>query len=137
MEFIIDTCVVIDYFRQKPIASEVFKRLLKSHSLYFSSITVFELYVGIQPDTKRSDLLDALVEFVGVVPFDAVCAKKVADIERYLRERGEVISPKDTFIAATGVAHDMPVITSNNQHFDRLKDLVSYNTRSILDLLQK
>jgi len=137
MEFIVDTCIVIDYFQKKPQSSEVFRRLLKSHSVFFSSITVFELYVGIKPETRRSELLDALVELVRVLSFDTICAKEAADIERDLRDRGEVISPKDIMIAATGIVHDMPILTSNIQHFNRLKTLVLYDAKSVLDILSQ
>ncbi len=123
MEFLVDTCVVIEYFLGKEPSRTVFRRLLQENAVYFSALTVFELCIGIEPDTKREEAINTLFEIVKVFPFDTNCAKKAGAIERMLRSKGKTIGPGDTMIAATGLAHDLPVLTLNDSHFKRVDGL--------------
>lgn len=137
MEFIVDTCVIIDYLKKKPVSSEVFKRLIKNHTVYFSSISVFELFVGIKEEEKRKTIKENLLGLVKILPFDSECAQIAAVIERELREKGQVIGPKDTMIAAKSLAKKVPIVTSNIRHFKRIENLDLYGTKELLEKLEK
>jgi len=39
---------------------------------------------------------------------------------RYLRDQGRLIGANDLWIAATGLAYDMPVVTRNLEHYRRV-----------------
>ena len=47
---------------------------------------------------------------------------------RYLRVNGSLIGANDLWIAATGIAYGMPVVTRNVSHFRRVPglDVLSY-----------
>ncbi|HUP21525.1 MAG TPA: type II toxin-antitoxin system VapC family toxin [Thermoanaerobaculia bacterium] len=42
---------------------------------------------------------------------------------RYLSENGLLIGANDLWIAATAIAHDVPLVTANERHFARVPDL--------------
>ena len=42
---------------------------------------------------------------------------------RHLHDNGRLIGANDLWIAATGLAHHMPVVTRNVEHFRRVPDL--------------
>lgn len=44
-------------------------------------------------------------------------------IYRHLRDNGQLIGSNDLWIAATALAHDMPLVTRNLDHFRRVPDL--------------
>jgi tRNA(fMet)-specific endonuclease VapC len=42
---------------------------------------------------------------------------------RHLRDNGNLIGANDLWIAATGLAYEMPVVTRNVEHFKRVPGL--------------
>lgn len=48
---------------------------------------------------------------------------KAADIYADLSARGELIGDADILIAATALAHGLGVVTNNEDHFRRIRDL--------------
>jgi predicted nucleic acid-binding protein len=44
-------------------------------------------------------------------------------ISRYLRESGQMIGANDMWIAATAIAHDLPLLTRNEREFRRVPGL--------------
>jgi len=44
-------------------------------------------------------------------------------IYRQLQERGTLIGANDLWIAATALAHDLPLVTRNAKEFGRIRDL--------------
>jgi len=78
-----------------------------------------------------------LLGLVKILPFDSECAQIAAEIERELREKGQVISPKDRMIAAKSLANKIPIMTSNIPHFKRIGKLNLYGTQELLEKLEK
>ena len=50
-------------------------------------------------------------------------ARVASRIRRTLRQRGELIGDFDVLIAATAVVADIPVVTDNTRHFERVDGL--------------
>jgi len=46
-----------------------------------------------------------------------------AEVYHDLRKRNKMIEFRDLFIAATAIAHDLPVLTLNKKHFERIKGI--------------
>jgi tRNA(fMet)-specific endonuclease VapC len=53
-------------------------------------------------------------------------AEKFAEIRSYLRRRGQLISDFDILIGATALYYDLPVLTNNRKHFERIPDIKIY-----------
>lgn len=58
-----------------------------------------------------------------VLPFDSACVSTAVDIYRDLRPSNRLIALPDLFIAATAIAHNVPLLTLNLSHFERVSDL--------------
>ncbi len=52
--------------------------------------------------------------------------EKFAEVRSYLRRRGELISDFDILIGATGLHHDLTLLTYNTRNFRRIPDLKLY-----------
>ena len=48
---------------------------------------------------------------------------RYGQLYRYLSEHGLLIGTNDLWIAATAIAHDVPLVTGNDRHFTRVPDL--------------
>lgn len=118
-----DTCVVIGFLRGAEPDQSCLSRLLTAGEALVTSITVFELMLGLKDKGRREQSLLKLFDFTGVLPFDREAAETAAEIERALRRKGMVIGTRDTFIAAICVAHRLPLVTGNVEHFSRIPGL--------------
>jgi predicted nucleic acid-binding protein len=97
---------------------------LESHGdarLYLSFIVAGELAGGISMrDRGRWET------FLGpfyVLPSTADVSWQYGRAFRHLRHNGRLIGTNDLWIAATGLAYQMPVVTRNVEHFRRVPDL--------------
>jgi predicted nucleic acid-binding protein len=100
-------------------------RFLADHpddALYLTFTVAGELAAGVEGDGRaRWEEL--------VAPFHVLgCSLDVCwhygQLERHLREVGLLIGSNDLWIAATGVAHSLPVVTANERHYRRVPGLV-------------
>ncbi|MBK9490750.1 MAG: type II toxin-antitoxin system VapC family toxin [Haliscomenobacter sp.] len=58
-----------------------------------------------------------------ILPFDAVVNEKAVEIYQTLKSSGNLIELRDLFIAASALAHDLPLATLNVKHFERVNGL--------------
>ncbi len=58
-----------------------------------------------------------------IVPVDTAVAARYGALSRRLREAGESIGANDTWIAATALAEECPLLTRNVGHFGRVEEL--------------
>jgi len=126
LEVIVDTSVIIDFLRGRASEREWFTTLLKRRCGGITAITVFELYVGIDPDSKRDRRLRKLMDHLTILPLDNAAAEAAGGVERELRARGESIGVADILIAGICLVHDLPIATRNTAHFRRVPGLKLY-----------
>ncbi len=119
---VVDTDIIIDYLKKRQPGAELLKKAYLKHRIHITSITVYELLYGVQRSGKTG-LIDRLLRFVTVVPLDEVAAGKAAAIHYSLRSKGMDIGVKDSFIAGICEAHNMPLLTRNVKHFNRIPGL--------------
>lgn len=118
----VDTDVIIDYLRKKQPGAELLKKAYLKHTIYVTSITVYELLYGVQKSGKTA-LINRLLRYVTVAPFDEEAARKTAVIHYELASKGVDIGVKDSFIAAICEVHSLPLLTRNVKHFKRIPGL--------------
>lgn len=122
-EVLIDTSLLIDFFRRRDKADTALFGLLDRHRrVSVSVITVFEFEVGIQSERQRREY-EQLTGPFDVLPIDEACTAEAVTIYRDLKRRNELIELADLLIAATARRYALPVATLNRQHFERVMSL--------------
>ena len=130
MSFLVDTTVLSEFTKPRP-DDAVLAWLMgcDTDSLYLSTITIFEVQVGIEllPEGKRKRNLARWLEeeipdtYDGrILPVSAEVATAGARIVALARKQGWNDLEMDALIAATALIHEMPVVTINRKHFERM-----------------
>jgi len=120
---LLDTSVVIDLGLCEPetLPSEPF----------ISTVTLAELGVGPlvarshDERRNRQHVLQLAESTFEPLPFDASCARHFAAVASSLRENGRKHTARafDALIAATALAHDLPLYTRNPRDFEEIAGL--------------
>jgi len=122
---ILETSFLIDLEREALRAAEgpahAFLKSKAGRRLYITVTVAGELAAGPSADDR-----DRWERFIA--PFHILaCTKDVCweygRAYRYLRDNGLQIGSNDLWIAATGLAHGMPVVTRNERHYRRVPGL--------------
>lgn len=120
---LLDTSILIDYFRKRKKSKSTFYLLYKEkqYSFAVSTITVYEIMVGSSSDQKKfwSDLL---TDF-DIFSFNTEIAQTAATLQQQLIAKNEMIDIPDLFIGATALHHHLKVATLNKKHFERIAGL--------------
>jgi predicted nucleic acid-binding protein len=119
---VIDTSIFIDYLRAKDKKNTVLYKCPSSKKIYISSVTLYELLMGATNEQKRLDV-QLLTEDTIVLPFDEEVSIRASEIYHDLRKTNKMIEFRDIFIAATCLIHNLPIKTTNINHFQRIKGL--------------
>lgn len=123
MAVVTDTSIIIGFLKGHQPEVDYVERALRNGTLTITAISVFELKVGLIPDSKREKLLEKFFGQVTILPFDGPAAMAAAEVENTLRARGEVIGVPDTLIAGICLARNLPLYTLNGEHFRRVSGL--------------
>lgn len=105
--------------------------------VFISAITLAELSVGplvAESETERADRLGVLQHAeasIDALAFDASAARAFGRVSADLRIAGRQSSSRalDALIAATALAHGMPLVTANARDFEGIRGL------EVIDLL--
>lgn len=119
---VVDTDVIIDFFRDIAPASEVFSGLISLEKAAMTAISVFELYAGIE-GAKRLRQIETLLQEITVLPLNAIEAAIGGRIYTQLKSKGQLVGNHDILIAAICVANDLPLYTKNIAHFCKIKGI--------------
>lgn len=130
-EILVDTSILIAHLRAKSKEKTLFEQAVEEYNqIYISAITAWEIEYGALRAGRPSDLTD-LLELVEVLPFGLAEARAAAKIYKELKARNREIGIRDTFIAGTCVANNLPFLTTNLEHFGRVNGLrVLFSTRT-------
>lgn len=85
-------------------------------------INLFELECGAETDDERL-LIRELLQTLEVRVIDALVAVEAAAIDRELRRTGQRIETRDTLIAGFARSYNIPLVTRNRRHFERVAGL--------------
>jgi tRNA(fMet)-specific endonuclease VapC len=88
---------------------------------FVSVLTLMELLRGIESE-KRQVVRKMLEEAFRVINIDDSIIQTYCEIYRSLKQRGELLPDADLIIAATAIAYDLEIKTSDI-HFHRLEAL--------------
>jgi predicted nucleic acid-binding protein len=118
---LIDTSLLIDHLRRVQKERTAFYLAAGRYECVVSAITEFEFRAG--STAINQPFVNALLDLTPVLPFDSACVGAAVAIYRDLRARNQLIALPDLLIAATAVAHQLPLLTLNLSHFERITSL--------------
>lgn len=126
MNYLLDTCVISDFFKKIPSVVKHFE-LISPEQIHISSLTVMEIEYGLRLNLEREKkirpLWTALMKHIHVISYSPQCAVASASIRADLKNIGLSIGPYDALIAGTSLAHNMVMVTSNMDEFKRIPDI--------------
>jgi predicted nucleic acid-binding protein len=119
---LIDTSILIDYFRKSDKANSKLVSLIKEgYKFQISSITEYEIYAGSTP--IQQSFWQELLEKIEVLSFNKQAAKAAVEINSELKRKSKQIAIADLFIAAIAISNNLSFATLNKKHFERIDNL--------------
>jgi len=128
---ILDSTFLIDVLRGEGTVEELLGEVDASGPPFLTSVTVMELYEGIylaESTERERAVVEEMLDGINEIPFDRTCAKRAGKINAELIASGQPVDETDVMIAATALDYELPVVTRNVDHFERIEELevVSY-----------
>ena len=124
---IIDTCFVIDVMRNNKKAIDKLNELLNiNEELFITSISIFELFSGIQKSNQHKDELKKVMDVLNdlmSLSFTINAAQKAGNIDSVLVNQGIMNDPIDNMIAGIALINKQAILTKNIKHFEKIHDL--------------
>jgi predicted nucleic acid-binding protein len=113
--FLLDTTVLIDFFRGQESAVDLITKLADEFVLAVSPVTIAEIYAGIRAAEihRVEELLNTLLLF----QINGSVARRAGLYQRDYRRKGITLALADGLIAATAVENDLTLVTKNLRHF--------------------
>ena len=125
LKFILDTNIAIYVIKHRPIgALEIFNR--HAGQMCISSITLAELYHGVEKSAKPDHNLRQLEDFVSrldVLEYGSKAASHYGDIRSVLERKGTTIGVNDLHIAGHARSEGLTLVTNNLREFERVEGL--------------
>lgn len=122
---ILDTCFVVDLMDGDTDAVDR-ARALADGAIpeHLAAVTVFELHHGIwrrDYSEAERERVTAVLDTKVVLPTDGAVMAEAGKLHARLENEGRPIGVFDTMIAATARVTDEPVLTRNDEHFERVE----------------
>ncbi|HRW11399.1 MAG TPA: type II toxin-antitoxin system VapC family toxin [Caldilineaceae bacterium] len=121
-DLLIDTSIFIEHLRKQNRQKTILYNIVGDYAIYTSTVVEFELYAGATDSQKRHDV-QAILSWSTVLPLTSDVAQRAAAIFQQLRATNQLIEMRDILIAATAIAHSLPLMTLNVGHFERMDTL--------------
>lgn len=128
---IIDSDVIIDFLRRQ---STTLLEALTHFSCHLTSVTVYEIEVTAIKSVRQAEQFEQVLPWLTVLPLDSTAARQAAVIQRTLQQQGQVIGLPDTMIAGICLAQQMPLLTRNTRHYQRVAGLQVVLPEQLTDL---
>lgn len=122
---LIDTDVIIDFLRgYKHRLKNFFPRVQKGKiRAIISSISLVELFEGVGGNNKKQKiLLNKLLFFLEVVSLDSLLARSAGQLKKEYK-----LDLADSIIAATAIDKESHLLTFNQKHFKKIKEIQLYH----------
>ena len=128
---VVDTCV-LSYLYNGHSLAENYRPHLEGNTAVISFMTLAELHYGTLKNNwgerRRADLMAHVARGYVLYPFNHALCKQWAEVRNHTRRVGGQISESDSWVAATALLYDIPLVTNNRSDFEILQpdlDLIS------------
>jgi predicted nucleic acid-binding protein len=123
LRFLLDTDVIIWHLRGHEPTEELLEKLEVEQPLGCSTLSVFEVWVGVRP--KEEEVTHQFLSVLYKIPVDGAIAFKAAEYWREFRGQGLTLGQADAIIAATAHVLNLVLVTYNRDHYP-MKDIMLY-----------
>lgn len=125
MRFLLDTNIISDLVRNPNGRTTSKIRIAGEQNVCTSIIVSAELRYGAakKQSPKLTKQLEAILGVIEILPFDEPCDAVYGILRAELEQTGNLIGGNDLLIASQAVAHDLTLVTDNEQEFSRVKQL--------------
>ena len=123
---VLDTDILSAIMRQNPAVIPKARTYLEEHGqFYLSIITRYEILRGLKTKgaTHQATSFEKFCLRNSILPLTEEAVSKAADIYADLSQRGQLIGDADILIAASALVRGFGVVTNNENHFQRIRDL--------------
>ena len=123
-----DTCIALLKGNEKVVNKIAI--LSAAAEIYTTIVNVSELYYGAYHSERLEENLKNVVDFINdtdILNMDFSCAEEYGKLKSQLRKAGTPISDNDLFIASIVLSKNFILVTNNEKHFGRLKELKMEN----------
>lgn len=117
---VIDSDIVVDFLRRQ---SNTLLGALSHFSCHLTAITVYEIEVTAIKSARQTEQFGQVLQWLTILPLDVTAARQAAAIQRALQQQGQVIGLPDTLIAGICQVQQMPLLTRNTRHYQRVTGL--------------
>ncbi len=126
MKYLLDTntCIYVINKKSKTILNKLLE--IEISEMVISSITVAELFFGVEKSSKKEENLTSLNNFLlpfGILNFDSSDSVTYAKIRTELQKAGTPIGPMDLLIASQAISKDLILVSNNTREFQRVQNL--------------
>jgi len=120
---LVDTSIIIDFFRSKDKAKSLFYQVFSKskHQAVITLITVTELWAG--KSMRQKAAIEVAKELIGNCEILFPDLEIAQETGRILRETDYQVSFQDAQIAALAKKNKLPVLTLNLKDFKKIKRL--------------
>ncbi len=126
MEYLLDTSICVGLMA-RDLKIRTHLSGIDERSIALSSITLYELWYGIEKSNRYEQSVDRLTAFQqwfpAVLNWSVEDARTSARIRRELERQKQTIGPYDTLIAGQALARGLILVTANEREFRRVKGL--------------
>src|SRR3954454_15287814 len=116
MTYLLDTDVMVDFFKHKEQATSLLSRLNRTSLLAISTITIAELRSGWTSE-EAEFLMPRLYALCTVMPVTKEIAEQAGKWRQEQRKKGVSLGTPDTLIAATAYLSSHMLITNNAKDY--------------------
>lgn len=121
-DLIVDTSIIIDHLRKRNKRKSVLFHIVDVYALHTPVIVEFELFAGAIDSEKRRDVRQVL-KLCGSIPLTSEIGERAGQIYQQLKKANHLIEIRDLLIASTALVYELPLMTLNTKHFQRIADL--------------
>ena len=122
MSYCLDTNIVIDFLRNKPLVVESIGKI-EGEDLFITFITLCELYKGVYLSNNAENELMVINNFLNsviLIEFNQESCRLFGEEYHRLRKLGKMTQEPDLMIASIAMAHDLTIITRNKKDFENI-----------------
>lgn len=119
---LLDSDVLIDYLRGREPVRTALQKLFSAGRLRTTVINQFELLAGSRQTAQGRSVAD-LLAVLKILDLDTESASVAGQLKRDLTAAGNDIGMADCLIAGIALTHQLPLLTRNRRHFERVPQL--------------